>query len=566
MNPLTFFPPPSRSLSRVNSRPSSANNNSGSGTGLSGAGSGGGGGTNSSSSSTKSVRRTLQPLSTTSSRVGSSSKIQTLSSNNNNNTNTIGPSGGFSGEIHSSSSSASASGATTPERSTGEVVNGATRHRQLSIKRPVTSPSSPSISSEMLSPRLKAVAGDGYSSDSDVKSGTVNVTRNGSQSGTSSPRRHERMSSSQQLKRQLTNSSTNTTHTQSTGGRLGHRLPAGLYFDYVRANEIGHAHRIETQSYDQDDAATLELLRYRQKAAPHLFLGAFIPLPLPKVSGPLSMSGPQPRKLIAFASGSASSALTARAMKIHSDDEFAWLVCLWSVCVASEYRRKGLGSKLIEEYIRRLRRAEEGEKKKGYECVALITHEESIPLFEKAAFKKLGVSHVNVGSGGWFELRRYISPRDHDDEEDDNNSNGSGSDKNDIRSPLQLSGFLSSEGQAHVPMDLAEKGEEVATTPTQELERRLEAHVATIPTSEDEAKGLPIKSPNLFISDSEGSQEAVELSKSPAEMSPDMITFSTSKNEKTASSEKDGEALNGISPSGQSSAFSSAKIMEALSK
>lgn len=530
MNPLTFFPPPSRSLSRVDSRPSSAGN---------GAQNNGGGGS-SSASSTKSVRRGMQPLSTTSSRAGSASKVQTLSS--------IGLSGNGQ-TMESSSSSSSASGATTPEKMTSEKP-----------KRPVTSPSSPSVSSEILSPRLRAVA-DGYTSDPDAP-------KQGRQSGTNSPRRkHERVSSGNQLKRTSTNNS--VSHAQSTGGRLGHRLPQGLYFDLVRANEIGHAHRLEAQSYDQDDAASLETLRYRQREAPHLFLGAFLSLPLPKVSGPLSMSGPPPRKLIGFVCGTASSAMTARAIKNHSDDEHSWLVCLWSVCVASEYRKKGLGLKLIEEYIRRLRRAEEGESKKGYECVATLCHEDTIPLFEKAAFKKLGVSHVNSGSGGWFELRRYISPKDHDEEEGEG-SGGSASDKNEVRSPLSLSGFLSN--PALVQPDSPDVGEEVSTTPTQELERKLQSHAVS--TSSGDGKPT-----TLVIPQSAGGSEA-EVVSSPTMLSPTVLDSSalpsnSDKEVKVTSSPQESvsndsssaaPALSGVSPFGDTSSFSSAKIMEALGK
>lgn len=533
MNPLTFFPPPSRSLSRVDSRPSS---------GGSGAQNNGG---NSSASSTKSIRRGMQPLSTTSSRTGSSSKVQTLSN--------IGIIGGNGQTIESSSGSSSASGATTPEKLTGEKS-----------KRPLTSPSSPTVSSEMLSPRLRAVA-DGYTSDTDASKQGVRQS-----SGTNSPRRkHERIPSmNNQLKRTSTNNS--ISHAQSTGGRLGHRLPQGLYFDLVRANEIGHAHRLEVQSYDQDDAASLDIMRYRQKEAPHLFLGAFLPLPLPKVSGPLSMSGPPPRKLIGFVSGTAASALTAWAIKNHLDDENAWLICLWSVCVASDYRKKGLGLKLIEEYIRRLRRAEEGEKKKGYECVATLCHEDTIPLFEKAAFKKLGVSHINAGSGGWFELRRYISPKDHDDEEEGEGSGGSASDKNEVRSPLSLSGFLNNPVTARPePEDV---GEEVATTPTQELERRLQAHAVS--SSNGDGKPTP-----LIIPQSKGESESAVFS-SPTMLSPTVIDSSglpadTNKEVKVSSSPQQSgssdmssaaPALSGTSPFGDTSTFSTAKIMEALGK
>jgi len=187
-----------------------------------------------------------------------------------------------------------------------------------------------------------------------------------------------------------------------------------MYFDILRPTEVSAAFRLEAKGYSQEDGASLDTLRYRQKEAPHLFFAAYLPTAPPKVSGPLTMVGPSQRKLLAYACGTAASALTARSMKIHSNDEDAWLVCLHSVCVAPEYQRRGVALKLIEEYMKRLRKAELGQggpgmPKKGYECVALLAHEELFPLYIKAGFSVLGVSHVNWGSGGWFEMRRYIN-------------------------------------------------------------------------------------------------------------------------------------------------------------
>lgn len=207
----------------------------------------------------------------------------------------------------------------------------------------------------------------------------------------------------------------------TTGGRLGTRLPQGMFFDLVRQGEVSAAYKMEVKGYPQEDAASLDSLKYRQREAPHLFLGAFVPSAPPKVSGPLSMAGHAQRKLIAYACGTGASALTARSMKVHSDDEDTWLVCLHSVCVLPEHQKKGVALKLIEEYMKRLKKGEQGkggtiQPKKGYECVALLAHEELTPLYEKAGFKMLGVSHVNWGTGGWFEMRRYIDPKEVDDQ------------------------------------------------------------------------------------------------------------------------------------------------------
>lgn len=164
-------------------------------------------------------------------------------------------------------------------------------------------------------------------------------------------------------------------------------------------------------------------MQLRQKLAPHLFLGAYIPVPPPKVAGPLSVGHQStPRRIIGYINATAAASMSARALSEHlvSNEEEgieAWMVCLHAIVVDEPFRRKGLGLRLLEEFMMRLRRAEEGrgevkkgdlEKAKGYECVGLICHEETLPFFLKAGFKIRGPSHIRAGSGDWIELRRYI--------------------------------------------------------------------------------------------------------------------------------------------------------------
>lgn len=186
---------------------------------------------------------------------------------------------------------------------------------------------------------------------------------------------------------------------------------------------MAQCYLLEKASYEPDDAATKDRMAYRQKNAPHLFLGAYVPGPPPKVAGPLSVGlSSTPRKLIGFINATASSSLSARAIKQHTvsnadEGVEAWLICLHSIVVDESFRHRGLGLRMLEEYMMRLRRAEEGrgevrkgdlERPKGYECVALLSHEETLPFFLKAGFGIVGPSHVRSGSGEWIELRRYI--------------------------------------------------------------------------------------------------------------------------------------------------------------
>jgi guanine nucleotide exchange factor len=77
-------------------------------------------------------------------------------------------------------------------------------------------------------------------------------------------------------------------------------------------------------------------------------------------------------------------------------------VCIHSVCVDSSYRRKGVASKMLEEYTKRL-------SKDLTVCqLLLIAHEELVQLYEKAGFEYKGKSIVEHGNRPWFELRRIL--------------------------------------------------------------------------------------------------------------------------------------------------------------
>lgn len=71
---------------------------------------------------------------------------------------------------------------------------------------------------------------------------------------------------------------------------------------------------------------------------------------------------------------------------------------------------------MLENYIARIRKAEEGkgpqgEKgKRGYETLALLAHEELTALYKKVGFRVQCVSHIQYGSGQWLEMRRSVYP------------------------------------------------------------------------------------------------------------------------------------------------------------
>ncbi|CCM04359.1 uncharacterized protein FIBRA_06531 [Fibroporia radiculosa] len=167
-----------------------------------------------------------------------------------------------------------------------------------------------------------------------------------------------------------------------------------IHFDLLKEDELEAAHAIELASYPADEAASLDVFRYRQSRAPELFLAAYT----------LEDSG---RTLIGYVCATLSPAktLTHESMSTHVPGSSS--VCIHSICVSPECRRQGVALSLLNEYISRLQYA----LKSGveYKQVLLIAHEELRSLYEKAGFEWVGKSSVVHGANPWFEMRRDLS-------------------------------------------------------------------------------------------------------------------------------------------------------------
>jgi len=173
-----------------------------------------------------------------------------------------------------------------------------------------------------------------------------------------------------------------------------------VFYDFVSADELEDAHRIEAIGFPPDEAASLETFKSRQSQVPDLFLGAYLP----------STSGS--RTLIGYVCSTLSPdlSLTHDSMSHHVPSSSS--VCIHAVCITPDHRGKGLGVHLLREYVTRLESVTCNDGSKSYERALLITHEELRPFYEAAGFEWLGKSDVVHGSRSWFEMRKVLGTSD----------------------------------------------------------------------------------------------------------------------------------------------------------
>lgn len=142
--------------------------------------------------------------------------------------------------------------------------------------------------------------------------------------------------------------------------------------------------QIEQECFPADEAATPEQIKYRFKEARELFLA-------------YEMHG----QIIAFIGGlrSDSSGVTSQSMHVHAPN--GQTLCIHSVCVKSQFRRKGIALKLLHHYVTSYVK----QNISGLSVIALICRDYLIPFYEKAGFKCIGLSSVVHGQLPWHECQ-----------------------------------------------------------------------------------------------------------------------------------------------------------------
>merc|ERR1712039_137982 len=145
------------------------------------------------------------------------------------------------------------------------------------------------------------------------------------------------------------------------------------------------AFAIEEASYPEDEAATLEKLRYRQKVAGDFFLGLFVG-----------------EELVGFiCSTLVHGALTEESMSIH--EEKGETLCIHSVAVKESQRRKGFAKHMLNGYIEEVKRLNESREVK-IQKIALICKEHLVGLYAGVGFNLIGASKICHGKDPWMDM------------------------------------------------------------------------------------------------------------------------------------------------------------------
>lgn len=151
----------------------------------------------------------------------------------------------------------------------------------------------------------------------------------------------------------------------------------------ARPGDLARVVALEQESYPPAEAATADMLAMRLAAAGEAFLVA-----IDESSG----------DVIGFCCGTRSPGATLTHDSMRRHDAMGESLCVHSVVVTADARRRGVGSALVRAIVARARELP------GVRRVLLICKEPLIPLYGAAGFRLIGPSDVTVGADPWFAM------------------------------------------------------------------------------------------------------------------------------------------------------------------
>ena len=146
---------------------------------------------------------------------------------------------------------------------------------------------------------------------------------------------------------------------------------------------------LQSESYPEDEAASLQSIEKRIKEAKQFFV-------LAQIKGH--------NRIVGFVNGTltSSSALTHESMFSHEPQ--GSMLCIHSVVVEKTHRRKGFAAEMLMSYLKRISAFE------NIRDVRLICKKHLISLYEKVGFQLVGPSAVVHGKDQWFEMMFQVIP------------------------------------------------------------------------------------------------------------------------------------------------------------
>ena len=210
-----------------------------------------------------------------------------------------------------------------------------------------------------------------------------------------------------------------------------------ILFRSVCPTDLAHIYKLERESYPVDEAASRAQIQYRQHHAANFFRCAVLIDEVPvanggsavseSIKGSQSITGTTNNmnvkeetkqittnaednryslngigKIIGFITGTRCHNFDEESMKTH--DPSGKLLAIHSVVVAKEYRCKGIGGQMMDNYMHALDQVR-SKLRHPMNKVVLITKMHNVGFYLRAGFSVLGKSKICHGKDTWYDCQ-----------------------------------------------------------------------------------------------------------------------------------------------------------------
>ena len=191
------------------------------------------------------------------------------------------------------------------------------------------------------------------------------------------------------------------TRLKMAAGKEANNIISRITYRCPTADEIPAYIAIESASYPADEAASLEGLTYRQSHAGDYFLGAY-----------LNENDDSAEMVIGFICGTRCDQFEEESMSTHTPT--GPYLAIHSVVVHQDYRRKGIASDMLKEYLKCVKKQEielqDQENGNEIQSVVLLAKSHLLGFYVNCGFQVIRPSPIVHGKELWYELEQKILP------------------------------------------------------------------------------------------------------------------------------------------------------------
>jgi len=188
-------------------------------------------------------------------------------------------------------------------------------------------------------------------------------------------------------------------------------LLSRVTFRTIGPTDINRCHEIEKASYPQDEAATRSALQYRQHHAEKYFRCAVLRR---LDDDDDEEEDHDEREVIGFICATRTNSFDHESMSAHNHS--GRLLAIHSVVVEEPYRRQGVASAMLQDYVQTVKMISAQQRSSADAChietLVLMAKSHLIGLYCTVGFHCLGVSPIVHGSEQWFHLELTLVQED----------------------------------------------------------------------------------------------------------------------------------------------------------